>query len=64
MEATGVTMGDLEIHTAHGWVKLEDIIMGTETCTVCGAEGDAEGAGYMKCDPPELMVWLCRACRK
>jgi len=25
-------MGDLEIHTVNGWVKLEDIIIGEETC--------------------------------
>ena len=56
-------MGDLEIHTAHGWVKLEDIVIGTETCSKCGVKADAEGAGYVKCDPPELMVWFCRACR-
>ena len=56
-------MGDLEIHTVNGWVKLEDIIPGEETCSICQSVGEAEGAGYVKCDPPELMVWLCRKCR-
>ena len=56
-------MADLEIHTASGWVKLEDIIQGQETCTVCQAVEGAEGAGYVKCDPPELLVYLCRQCR-
>jgi hypothetical protein len=56
-------MADLEIHTVHGWVKLEDVIQGQETCTVCGEVEGAEGAGYVKCDPPELLVYLCRKCR-
>ena len=56
-------MGDIYIHTAQGWVNLDDIIQGQETCTVCLAVEGAEGAGYVKCDPPELMVYLCRACR-
>ena len=56
-------MGFIEIHTVNGWVNIEDIIIGTEKCTRCAKQEDAEGAGYMKCDPPELMVWLCRECR-
>jgi hypothetical protein len=56
-------MGDLEIHTANGWVKLEDIIQGEEVCSRCDKSVPAEGAGYMKCDPPELMIYLCRECR-
>jgi hypothetical protein len=56
-------MGDLEIHGAYGWRKLEDIIIGEETCSLCQSVGEAEGAGYVKCNPPELMVWLCRKCR-
>jgi hypothetical protein len=56
-------MGDLEIHTPYGWVRLEDTIQGIETCTVCGEFEGAEGEGYVKCDPPELLVYLCRKCR-
>jgi len=56
-------MADLEIHTASGWRKLEDIIQGQETCTTCGAIEGAEGEGFVKCDPPELLVYLCRKCR-
>ena len=56
-------MGDIEIHTSEGWVKLNDIMQGQETCTVCLVVEGAEGAGYVKCDPPELMIYLCRACR-
>ena len=59
----GDNMGEIEIHTAQGWVALDDIIQGQETCTVCLAVESAEGAGYVKCDPPELMIYLCRACR-
>ena len=56
-------MGNIEIHTADGWVKLQDLIVGQETCSICASVGEAEGAGYVKCDPPELMIWLCRTCR-
>ena len=56
-------MGDIEIHTANGWVKLDDIMQGQEMCTICLAVEGAEGAGFVKCDPPELMIYLCRACR-
>lgn len=60
----GDNMGDIEIHTAQGWLKLDDIIQGQETCSVCASIEGAEGAGYVKCDPSELMIYLCRACRK
>ena len=41
VEATSL-MGDIEIHTAKGWVKLDDMIQGQETCTVCLAVEGAE----------------------
>jgi hypothetical protein len=56
-------MGNIQIHTAYGWVDLEELIIGIEKCSTCGLEEDAEGAGYVKCDPPELRIWLCRKCR-
>ena len=56
-------MGDLEIHTVNGWVKLEDIIQAQQTCTICRVIEEAEGAGFVKCDPPELLIYLCRQCR-
>ena len=62
VEATRL-MGEIQIHTAAGWVALDDIVQGQETCTICLAIEGAEGAGYVKCDPPELLVYLCRACR-
>jgi len=56
-------MGILEIHTANGWVKLEDIIPGVEKCDKCGEQEKAEGAGYIKCNPPELRLYFCKECR-
>lgn len=56
-------MADIEIHTSGGWVKLQDIIQGQEKCTSCGVVEPAEGAGFVKCNPPELLVYLCRTCR-
>ena len=56
-------MGELEVHTANGWVYLNDIIPGRENCDKCGQEGPAEGAGYQNCNPPELIIWFCRKCR-
>jgi hypothetical protein len=56
-------MGDIEIHTADGWVKLQDLIIGQETCSKCGDQGEAESIGYQKCDPPELLIWFCKECR-
>ena len=44
-------------------MDLEDVIQGQETCTNCSAVEPAEGAGFVKCDPPELLVYLCRKCR-
>lgn len=63
MQSDLALMGNIQIHTAYGWVDLEDLIIGTEKCSTCGIEEDAEGAGYVKCDPPELRIWLCRKCR-
>ena len=54
------SMGDLEIHTVNGWVKLEDVILAQETCSKCGKEDDAEGAGFISTDP---IVFHCRQCR-
>ena len=56
-------MGDIEIHTADGWVKLDDIIIARIKCSKCDKEGEAESIGFQKCDPPELLIWFCRACR-
>ena len=57
-------MAGIQIHTAEGWVNLEDIIQGEETCSICGVVEPAEGAGFAKCNPPELMIYLCRAHRQ
>ena len=63
MEAIGVIMGHIQIHTVNGWIDLEDVIQGQETCTNCSTVEPAEGAGFVKCDPPELLVYLCRKCQ-
>ena len=56
-------MGEIEVHTVHGWVPLKDIIQGRENCDKCGKEEKSEGAGYQKCVPPELIIYFCRDCR-
>jgi len=53
-------MGDLEIHTVKGWVKLEDIIPAQATCSKCGKEDDADGAGFISTEP---IIFHCRQCR-
>jgi hypothetical protein len=55
-------MGDIEIHTADGWVKLQDLIIGQETCSMCGAMGEADAIGYQK-NSFENPIWFCKECR-
>ena len=54
-------MGDLEIHTAKGWVNLDDFILAKDQCTNCGQVEDADGAGYMCTDP---ILFYCMKCRE
>ena len=55
-------MGEIEVNTAYGWVKLTDIIHGRENCDKCGAEGRADAAGYQSLEA-ELIIWYCLECR-
>ena len=54
-------MGDIQIHTAAGWVNLDDFIMAKDQCTTCGEVFDADGAGYMSIDP---LLFYCIKCRE
>ena len=54
-------MGQIQIHTAEGWVNLEDIIQAKDQCTTCGEVEDADGAGYMSIDP---LMFYCIKCRE
>ncbi len=54
-------MGEIQIHTAAGWVNLEDIIQVKDQCTTCGEVFDADGAGYLCIDP---ILFYCRKCRE
>ncbi|CAB4194214.1 hypothetical protein UFOVP1261_15 [uncultured Caudovirales phage] len=56
-------MGHLQIHTVDGWKDLGDVIPARIKCDKCGEIGVAQGAGFVKCDPPELLVYLCATCR-
>ena len=56
-------MGHIEVHTAYGWKPLEDLIPATIKCDRCSEIVRAEGAGFMKCDPPENIIYFCAACR-
>lgn len=57
-------MAKVQVHTAYGWVDLDDLIPGKENCDKCGEKYDADSAGYQNCNPPELIIWFCRECRK
>jgi len=54
-------MADLQIHTADGWVNLEDYILAKDQCTTCGNVENADGAGYMSVDP---LLFYCMKCRE
>ena len=54
-------MGELEIHTANGWVRLNDIIMAKDECTTCKDVVDADGAGYLSTNP---ILFYCTKCRR
>lgn len=54
-------MGQIQIHTAEGWVNLEDIIQAKDQCTTCNEVFDADGAGYMSIDP---LLFYCIKCRE
>ena len=54
-------MGEIQIHTAQGWINLEDIIQAQERCTTCGVLEGAEGVGYWCIDP---ILYHCRKCRE
>lgn len=56
-------MGNLQVHTAYGWKDLEDLIPATIKCDKCGEKVRAEGAGFVKCDPPENIIYFCEPCR-
>jgi len=57
-------MADIEVHTAYGWKPLGDLIQATIKCDKCGETVPADGDGFVKCDPPENIIYFCRECRK
>lgn len=56
-------MGNLQVHTAYGWRDIEDLIPATIKCDKCSELVRAEGAGFVKCDPPEALIYFCGPCR-
>ena len=55
-------MAKVQVHTAYGWVDLDDLIPGRENCDKCGESENADAAGYQKCEP-ELIIYFCKECR-
>ena len=56
-------MGELQVHTVYGWQSLEDLIPATIKCDKCGEKVQAQGAGFVKSDPVENIIYFCEPCR-